>query len=255
MPRGKGVRRRESRLRAPLALLLSLALLCAPAAARGSSHDLDDEEPATESIDPLEPLNRAFFALNEAVDAALLLPLARVYRAVLPKPVRDSLRNFTRNLSAPLVLANDILQGEGRRAEITLGRFVVNTTLGLGGLFDPAREMGLAHHGEDFGQTLGAWGAGPGIYLVLPLLGPSTLRDGLGRAADVFMDPLHYVGAANGDARRILLGLRGGEFVDARERLIEPMEELRKDPFALDHYTLIRSIYLQHRKNAILNRK
>ena len=256
MPRRRGGEKRGEWARGLLALVLCLALLGAPASsARGSNHDFDEEERTAESIDPIEPLNRAFFALNEALDAVLLLPLARVYQAIFPKPVRDSLRNFTRNLNAPLVLANDILQGEGKRAEVTLGRFLINTTLGVGGLFDPAKEMGLPHHGEDFGQTLGAWGVDPGIYLVLPLLGPSTFRDGLGRAADVFMDPLYYVGAAHDDARNILLGLRGGELIDTRERLIEPMEQLKKDPFALDHYALIRSVYLQQRKNAVLNRR
>lgn len=252
---GGGSRRRGGWLRGGLALILCLALLGAPAASWGSDHEADAEEETSESIDPMEPLNRAIFDLNEGIDAVLLLPLARAYRDVFPQPVRDSFRNFLRNLNAPLVWMNDVLQGEGERAEVTWKRFWVNTTLGVGGLLDVAQDMGLPHHGEDFGQTLGVWGAEPGAYLVLPLLGPSTVRDALGRAADAFMNPLSHLGAAHDDGAGVLLGLRAGEAVDARERLIEPIEQLKKDPLALDYYTLIRSVFLQRRQNEIRNKR
>lgn len=253
-------------LRGLLALVLSLALLSAPASiAWGSNHDIDEEEQTTDSIDPFEDFNRAVFAFNEALDAVILLPLAKIYRAIFPKPIRDTFRNFMRNLNAPFILANDILQGEGERAGRTLSRFLVNTTLGVGGLFDAAAGMGLPYHDEDFGQTLGVWGMEEGAYIVLPILGPSTVRDGLGKVGDAFLNPLNYVGASGDDAEKILFGHRGDladilfgvrllEVVDVRERLIEPIELLKKDPLALDYYTLIRSVFLQRRNKEILNK-
>ncbi len=262
----RGNRQRSLWLRALLAFTLSLALLNAPASvAWGSNHDLGEEEQATESIDPFEDFNRAVFDFNEALDAAIFLPLAKIYRAIFPKPIRDTFHNFMRNLNAPFVLANDILQGEGDRAGMTLSRFLINTTLGVGGLFDVATGLGVPHHDEDFGQTLGVWGVEESVYLVLPILGPSTVRDGLGKVGDAFINPLNYAGAAGKDVEKIffghpryladfLFGVRLLEGVDTRERLIEPIEMLRKDPLALDYYTLIRSVFLQRRKKEILNK-
>ncbi len=266
MSRLREIRSRYSWPRGLLALALVLALLCASASlARGSNHDPGDEERTVESIDPFEEFNRAVFGFNEALDAVIFLPLAKIYRAIFPKPVRDSFRNFMRNLNAPFILANDVLQGEGERAGTTLNRFLINTTLGVGGLLDVAKGMGFAHHDEDFGQTLGVWGMGEGVYLVLPIIGPSTIRDGLGKVGDAFINPLNYMSTAGDDAEKVffghshnmadfLFGLRLLEGIDARERLIEPIELLKKDPLALDYYTLIRSVFLQHRKKEILNK-
>ncbi len=267
MSRSRGTRQQYVWLRGLLALTLSLALLSTPAScAWATDHDIDEEEQTVESIDPLEEFNRAVFGFNEVLDAVIFLPLAKIYRFIFPKPIRDSFRNFMRNLNAPFILANDILQGEGARAEITLNRFLVNTTLGVGGLFDVAKNMGLPHHDEDFGQTLGVWGMGEGIYLVLPFLGPSTVRDGFGKVGDAFINPLNYVGASGDDTEKIifgerfdlanlLFGLRLMEVIDTRERLIEPLELLRKDPLNLDYYALIRSVFLQNRKLEISNKK
>lgn len=262
----RGYREQYPWLRGLLVLALSLALLSVPASfAWGSNHEFGEEEQATESIDPFEDFNRAVFDFNEALDAAIFLPLAKIYRAIFPKPIRDTFRNFMRNLNAPFVLANDVLQGEGERAGMTLSRFLINTTLGVGGLFDVATGVGVPHHDEDFGQTLGVWGIEESLYVVLPILGPSTVRDGLGKVGDAFINPLHYVGAAGDDLEKIffghrydmadfLFGVRLMEGVDTRERLIEPLELLKKDPLALDYYTLIRSIYLQRRNKEILNK-
>lgn len=262
----RGNRQRHKWSRVLLALTLCLAILSAPASiARGSNHDIDNEEQTAESIDPFEDFNRAVFDFNEALDAAIFLPLAKIYRAIFPKPIRDSFRNFMRNLNAPFVLANDVLQGEGDRAGMTLSRFLINTTLGVGGLFDVATGIGVPYHDEDFGQTLGVWGIEEGVYLVLPIIGPSTVRDGFGKVGDAFLNPLNYAGAAGEDMEKIffghrvdmadfLFGVRLLEGVDLRERLIEPIELLRKDPLALDYYTLIRSVYLQRRKKEILNK-
>ncbi len=262
----RGNRKRYPQVRGLLALVLSLALLCAPASiAFGSDHDIGNEEQATESIDPFEDFNRAVFDFNEALDAVIFLPLAKIYRALFPKPVRDTFRNFMRNINAPFIFANDVLQGEGERAGMTLSRFLINTTLGVVGLFDVATGIGVPHHEEDFGQTLGVWGVEEGVYIVLPILGPSTVRDGFGKVGDAFINPLNYAGAAGKDVEKIffghpryladfLFGVRLLEGIDTRERLIEPIELLKKDPLALDYYTLIRSIYLQRRKKEILNK-
>ncbi len=249
-----------------IALVLSLVLFCAPASpAWGAGHEGDAEEQTVESVDPFEEFNRAVFGFNEAFDAIVFLPLARLYRAIFPKPIRDSFRNFMRNLNAPFVLANDILQGEGERAGITLNRFLINTTLGIGGLLDVAKEMGVPYHEEDFGQTLGVWGVEAGAYLVLPILGPSTVRDGLAKVGDVFLNPLNYAGTIGNDEKKaiigdslsmadLLYGMRLLEGIDTRERLIEPLEILKKDPLTLDYYTLIRSVFLQKREKDVLNK-
>ncbi|MCY4381641.1 MAG: VacJ family lipoprotein [Nitrospinae bacterium] len=262
----RGNRKRYPQVRGLLALVLSLALLSAPASiALGSDHDIDNGEQATESIDPFEDFNRAVFDFNEGLDAVIFLPLAKLYRALFPKPIRDTFRNFMRNLNAPFILANDVLQGEGERAGMTLSRFLINTTLGVGGLFDVATGLGVPFHDEDFGQTLGVWGVEEGVYLVLPVIGPSTVRDGFGKVGDAFLNPLNYLGATGDDSEKILFGHRVDladflfgvrllEGVDLRERLIEPIELLKKDPLALDYYTLIRSVYLQRRKKEILNK-
>ena len=262
----RGNRKRYPQVRGLLALILSLALLSAPASiAFGSDHDIDNGEQATESIDPFEDFNRAVFDFNEGLDAVIFLPLAKLYRALFPKPIRDTFRNFMRNLNAPFILANDVLQGEGERAGMTLSRFLINTSLGVGGLFDVATGIGVPHHEEDFGQTLGVWGVEEGVYIVLPILGPSTVRDGFGKVGDAFLNPLNYLGATGDDSEKILFGHRVDladflfgvrllEGVDLRERLIEPIELLKKDPLALDYYTLIRSVYLQRRKKEILNK-
>ncbi|MEK6710938.1 MAG: VacJ family lipoprotein [Nitrospinota bacterium] len=229
------------------ALLAGAAGCAAQQAAQGPASPPPQEE---ELPDPLEDLNRVVFQINEVLDTIVLRPLGEVYRALLPGPVRESVRNFLRNLSSPVVFFNDVLQGRGDRAEITLGRFIVNTTLGVGGLFDVAKDMGAPYHGEDFGQTLGVWGLKPGIYLVLPILGPSTTRDAIGRGVDLFMNPFTYLYAA-GDVEYLSLAFGGLGAVDLRARNIELVDQLKRD--ALDYYTLIRSIYHQLRESEIRN--
>ena len=211
-----------------------------------------DAEPDNEISDPLESFNRAMFDFNLFLDDAIGKPLAEAYRNVLPEPVRDSIRNFIRNLNSPVILANDLLQGEGERANDTLARFLVNSTLGVGGLFDVAFDMGYSYHSEDFGQTLAVHGVKEGPYLVLPVLGPSSLRGTTGKAVDTFLNPLTYIAAAN-DADIWLYGMRGTDAVDFRSRNIESLDQLKRD--SLDFYSLIRSIYDQHRRNEILNGK
>ena len=167
---------------------LALAMLVCLLAVTNPTHAQEDEN------DPLEPMNRVFFSINLFFDELLLEPFAIMYRGITPQFFRDAVNNFLDNLNTPVVLANDILQGEPYRAERTLGRFMLNTIMGLGGLIDVGGLVGMPErHSEDFGQTLAVYGVGEGPYLVLPLLGPSNPRDAFGFVVDFAFDPLTYV--------------------------------------------------------------
>lgn len=202
--------------------------------------------------DPLEGLNRGIFEFNRVVDGVLLKPMAQIYRGVLPQFAQDSVRSFLRNLRTPLVLVNDVLQGDFDRAGTTIGRFLVNSTLGILGLWDAASEFGMPYHDEDFGQTLAVWGVGEGFYLMLPILGPSNPRDVVGLAAEFYTDPVNIY-LRNEDLEYLTYvraGLRG---IDARARSIEVLDELERT--SLDYYAAIRSLYRQQRNNEIRNSK
>lgn len=202
------------------------------------------EEPGDN--DPLEVPNRMFFAFNEALDFMIIRPVAVTYRYIVPVGVRNTLRNFLQNLRTPVTLANDLLQGDLERAEITFTRFFINSTIGMLGLFDIAADSGFPHHAEDFGQTMGTYGAGEGFYLVLPILGPSSLRDGSGRIVDIFLDPLTYIAP-----QEFNLGRAAATGVDFRSRTIDELDSLKAD--SLDFYARIRSLYRQSRENEIRN--
>ncbi len=204
-----------------------------------------------EPNDPLETFNRFVFAINETLDVFIFKPLAATYRFLVPPVVRDSFRNFIRNVETPVVLINDLLQGEGYRAEATMARFMINTTVGVAGFADVASDSGWDYHDEDFGQTLGTWGAGPGPYLVLPLLGPSNVRDGIGKLVDKFFSPLTYLGHFYDEADTASLAVTAVSGIDFRSRNIETLEELQRD--AVDFYARIRSVYLQKRVDEINN--
>ena len=204
--------------------------------------------------DPLEPLNRFLFAINETIDIFLLQPAAATYRFLLPEMVRDSVRNATRNLNSPVIFANELFQGKTDRASSTVVRFAINSTVGVFGLFDFATDWGYPYYDEDFGQTLGVYGAGPGPYLVLPILGPSNIRDGIGVGVDVLLDPWYYILGAATDLskstrRNIDLGRAVARGIDLRSRNIELIDGLRRD--SLDYYARIRSLYSQNRENKI----
>ena len=215
--------------------------------AANEDQELFEEE---DDNDPLELLNRFVFSFNLALDTVIFRPAAATYRFLLPSEVRDSVRNALRNLSSPVILANDLLQGSLDRAETTLVRFVVNSTVGVLGLFDVAADWGYPYHDEDFGQTLGVHGVGEGFYLVLPIFGPSNPRDGVGRLVDIFLDPLTYVANAN-DAEEYLLGRTVIFGVDTRARNIDTLDDLRRD--SIDFYARVRSLYRQSRVNDINN--
>lgn len=199
--------------------------------------------------DPWEATNRDLYAVNEALDRAVLEPMARGYRAVTPQPVRRGVINFLRNLRAPVTFANDVLQGEGERAGVTAARFGVNTVVGLGGVFDPADGMGLEFHEEDFGQTLAVWGVDSGPYLFVPLIGPTSVRDAAGRIVDVAIDPLTWANFEGDDTARAARTIVSG--VAARELVIEAVDDTREN--SLDPYVSARTTYSLLRDSAISN--
>lgn len=199
--------------------------------------------------DPYEATNRDIFAFNMAVDRLALKPTAERYNAYVPETVRDGIHNALSNLQAPVVFANDLLQGAPSRAGETGERFLLNTTLGLAGLVDVAGRLGITGHEEDFGQTLGVWGVGEGPYLMLPFLGPSNPRDTVGRLGDVALDPTSYI-----RIKRHLLwsGVRlYGTVLDARARNIDTLDSIERD--SLDFYGTVKSLYRQHRQSEIRN--
>jgi phospholipid-binding lipoprotein MlaA len=194
--------------------------------------------------DPLEGLNRGIYKFNDTVDKAALRPVAGAYKAVVPSPLRSGVSNFFSNLGDVVTVVNDLLQFKLSQAMDDAGRVAINTTFGIGGVFDWASKDGIQKHNEDFGQTLGAWGWGDSAYLVLPLLGPSTLRDTGGLLVDTaFFDPIYY---ADPQARNIMLGTK---FIDKRSQYLPGSDLL--DEAALDPYVFMRDAYLQRRANQI----
>ncbi len=230
------------------ARLLFLALLALPLAncATAPEGDADAVARYEEANDPMEPWNRGVLEFNRGFDDFVLRPIAVVYRHILPGVVRGRINLFLMNLRTPVILANDLMQGEPERAGETLGRFVINSTVGVGGLFDVATEWGLEPHNEDFGQTLAVWGAGEGPYLMLPFFGPSNPRDATGIVVDLFLDPLSYV-----LDDKYLIARFGTRVVDERERNIENLDNL--DATSVDFYAALRSLYRQYRDSEVRN--
>lgn len=238
------------------------ALAMGPAFAQGvgdqsstdavSQSDIDSAVAATGQTDvndPWEGFNRKMFSAHLFLDRNLLVPAAKGYRAVTPKKGRRGIRRFLANVRAPGIFINDILQGEFGRAGETLSRFVINSTIGAGGFADPAAELGIAQHGEDFGQTLAVWGVDSGPYIFLPLLGPATTRDGFGNLVQLGLDPLIYVRTPPASYARYTRAGVGG--VSAREQFLEPLAEIEAK--SLDYYASLRSFYTQSRKREIAN--
>jgi len=196
-----------------------------------------------EANDPAEPTNRVIFDGNQWVDRNALQPVARTYQENVPDGVRDSLHNFSSNLKQPVILVNDVLQGNVSRAWNTTQRFVVNTTVGGAGLFDVASDWDLPAHEADFGQTLGVWGVGPGPSVQLPLLGPSNLRDTAGTGLGLFGDPLGYV--PGGTMQVVTMTGSAVGAVDGRARMLPVTDELEKN--SVDYYAALRALQAQRR--------
>ncbi len=222
--------------------------LSANTTSQGDSSASQDPPP-DDTNDPLEGMNRGIFRANLAFDHVLFRPLALGYRFIVPHPVRNSIRNFLNNLDSPPIFVNEVLQGELHEAGVTVLRFGVNSTVGVGGLFEVADGWGLPRHAEDFGQTLGTYGIGEGPYLFLPLVGPAPPRDLTGRVVDYFFDPLTYVHMGSQNYwRYVRVSL---DAIDLRERNIETLDDIERT--SVDYYASLRSLYRQTRNNEINN--
>jgi phospholipid-binding lipoprotein MlaA len=194
--------------------------------------------------DPAEGFNRAVFAFNEGLDTVLIKPVAQGYDTVMPLPARAGVGNFFGNIADIFIGVNNLLQGKPNQAASDGGRFLVNSTVGILGFFDIASEMGMEKHNEDFGQTFGRWGAGPGAYVVLPFFGPRDVRDTGGLILDLATDPIGYVNRV--PTRNSLTAVR---IIDQRAALL-PADKLIEEA-ALDKYSYIRDAYLQRRRSLV----
>lgn len=194
--------------------------------------------------DPIEGFNRAMFAFNEGLDAAIIKPVATGYEAVLPSPIRTGVTNFFSNIEDVFIGVNNLLQGKLPQAASDLGRVAINTTIGLLGVLDIATDAGLEKHDEDFGQTFGRWGVGNGAYVVIPVFGPRTVRDTVGLVLDVAADPVAQHRPRR--TRDIALVLR---MINDRANLL-PADKVVEEA-ALDKYSYMRDAYLQRRRNLI----
>ena len=225
---------------------MALSLTVAGCASTGSEAPAEDMVVNGETInDPFEGGNRVVMKINEGIDKAVLEPVARGYRYVAPKPVRQSVRNFLRNLKSPIVMGNQLLQGDLEGFANATGRLVINTLLGVGGLFDVADMGGIPYEAEDFGQTLAVWGVGNGPYMIIPILGPSTVRDGTGLLVDSFADPLRIY-MFNHDLEWLHYTRVGVSIIDTREEYLDIIDDLRRNSF--DYYAAVRSAYYQRRQ-------
>jgi phospholipid-binding lipoprotein MlaA len=217
-------------------LLAALVLAWGPGAGRVAAG-----EGAGSERDPLEGFNRKIFWFNDKVDVYVLVPVATGWEKVSPRCVRTSVSNFFGNLRFPIVAVNDLLQGKVKDSASDVGRFAVNTTVGVLGFFDPAAHWGLEKHQEDFGQTLGVWGVPPGPYLVLPVLGPSDPRDAAGFAVDYALAVTPFF-----IEEYILVGARVIDVVNERSFVLKQVEDAKASSF--DYYTFVRNAYLQRRR-------
>ncbi len=199
--------------------------------------------------DPYEQTNRDTLKLNAKLDQYFVIPTVGLYFILVPETGRRGVHNFLRNLALPTIFMNDMLQGEFSRAGKSIWRLTINSTLGLGGFFDPASKIGIAGHGEDFGQTLAVWGAGEGPYLVLPFFGPSNPRDATGLAVDVAMDPtnqIHFKQHIWWSGAREYFTL-----LDLKGQTYQTIQGIQRG--SVDYYSSLRSLYRQMRKEEIRN--
>ena len=216
---------------------------------------LSKKEQSNKIKDCSEKLNRVTFSFNQGLDKAIIKPLAKSYRK-LPDPIQKGTSNAVKNLSTLITIPNNVLQGDVKTAMINTGRLVVNTTVGLLGVIDVANKMGFPKYiKEDYGQTLGTWGVGPGCYVVLPVLGPSTLRDTAGSFANVVGGDPWYNASVHGNneflSERVYIGSKALSGIDFRSDNLESFDNLEKN--SVDFYASVRSLYLQDRENKIEN--
>lgn len=243
---------------AAAAVTMLLGVAAAPASAaeakpvqQAANESVAQAQPAAADInDPLEPINRVIFAFNNYFYDWIVYPIAEVYVTVLPQEARDGVRNVLTNVKSPVVLANDLLQGNFTRAWQTTERMFINTTIGVGGVVDVANMWGIKGHNEDLGQTLAVWGVPDPFYLVLPILGPSSPRDAIGEFADGYLDPLSYY-LTNTGRQSIDYGRDAMFGVDSYSRVMDDLQKLKET--SIDYYAAVRSIYRQKRETEIRN--
>ena len=239
-----------------ITFLISLMLVTNVSAGTDGENNLSKKSPG-QVKDCFERLNRTTFKLNQVLDTAIIEPIAKAYR-VLPPPIRTGTSNALDNVSNLITIPNNILQGELKKAGINTVRLIINTTVGVVGIFNVAQKMGFPEYEkEDYGQTLGTMGIGPGCYVVLPVLGPSTVRDTAGSFINIFGGDPWYNASINGNneflsksqyvATKVLAG------VDFRAKNIDSIDNLEKN--SMDFYASVRSLYLQDRQQKILNRR
>jgi len=222
--------------------LISVALLASLGACAGTSNLAEGE-----IYDPLERTNRSIHEFNKLIDGAVVGPVAGVYGSVVPEELRTIVENAARNLGEPNAFINHILQGNGDGASDTLVRFLINSTIGIAGTFDPAAEMGIFEQSTDFGETLAIWGVDEGAYLELPLLGPSTVRDTFGIVVDLAIDPLNYV--ITRDQAYYLFALRGVNLIGKRHSYDDLISVLLYE--SADSYAAQRLSYMQNKRHAV----
>lgn len=214
-----------------------------------SSDDFETSIYENEIFDPLEPFNRVVFQFNNVADRVILEPVAKGYKK-LPSPVQSGIGNFINNLKLPLVAMNQLLQGQGKNAIESSSRFLVNSTVGVFGLVDVADNFGLEQKQEDFGQTLAKWGFKEGFYIVLPLFGPSNVRDASGMLMTMMTDPINAYAVTQDEAWAIPVRTAANA-LDQRSQIIDEVNALRDN--SIDYYAAVRSSYHQNRKAAIMN--
>lgn len=231
---------------------LTALLLLAGCATPPPADDPDAVADFQQQNDPLEPMNRTIFDFNDWLDRNALKPAAEIYRAVTPQFLREGIAHMIANLQSPIIFASDLLEGNVSRGGVTLGRFVINTTVGIGGLWDPATKMGLPGHTDDLGEAFAVWGVDEQFYLVLPLFGPSNPRDAIGLGIESTLDPLsyylddHHLRWAE-LTRFLVTGL------SKREAYIETIDDVKRT--SLDYYSAMRSLYRQRREALIQDAK
>ena len=232
-----------------------IAIFFSSSAFAGSDGEIKLSKKTKPAKDCFEKINRASFVLNQGLDKVIFKPVAKGYRS-LPSPIKSGTSNALTNLSSLITIPNNVLQGEFKKAGINTGRLVINTTLGVLGIFDVADKMGFPEYEkEDYGQTFGKWGMGPGCYLVLPVLGPTTIRDTLGSFANVMGGDPYYSLSVNGNNEyldgKLYAATKTISAIDFRARNIETLDNLEKN--SVDFYASVRSVYLQDRENKIKN--
>jgi len=225
----------------------NLAALLLALGVAGCATNTLPSQAALDANDPYEAQNRQVFEFNQKLDKYVALPIAEFYVNTVPDPAREGIHNFLVNLDVPVTFANDVLQGAADRAAQSLGQFVVNSTLGIGGLVNIAPKLGIPEHESDFGETLGVYGVNAGPYLVLPLLGPSDPRDAAGYAVDVALDPSTWISWRSSTWFKLGRGFM--KIVDERARNIDLLNEIERT--SVDVYATERSLYRQHREAEI----